>query len=323
MREIGTRLSSVCGALLALSCGDDAQGNAGAQTGTTAAQAGSANVGGGGGAATVGESPASGGEAPSPASGGAAPKPESGATSGASGGAAPKPDATGGANQGGASTGGVSSAAGAGAGITTLWAIDSVDAIAGHATERAGNPEVITDGAFKAVSFDGEGDRLLVDNNPLHGASEFTIELIFKANDAYPNNSEPRLFHIESELNVDRRVTIELRLNPQKQWALDTFIKSELTKFTLLDMTLTHPVAVWAHAAITYKDKLFVSYVNGTQELATEEVEYLAIDPTATTSIGARMNLQDWFNGAISEVAITPKALAPDQFVILNKVVAN
>jgi hypothetical protein len=167
-----------------------------------------------------------------------------------------------------------------------------------------------------AVHFDGDGDRLLVDTNPLGDATEFTIEIIFNPADAYPDNLEPRFFHIESPDNPNRRVTIELRLNDKKQWYLDAYIKSEQSQFTLIDPAKVHPVGEWAHAAITYKEREFVSYINGKREL-TGQVDYLPIASDAKASIGARMNQVHWFKGEILQVKISPRVLAPTEFLAL------
>ncbi len=199
-----------------------------------------------------------------------------------------------------------------------LWPVDALSDIGGHSTEVGGDPEVVSDDAIgSAVMFDGDGDRLLVDDNPLDGASEFTIEIVFKPNDAYPDNPEPRFFHIESAENANRRLTIELRLDASQQWYLDAFIKAEDSQLTLIDDSLTHPVAAWHHAAVTHEDGTFTSYVNGTQELS-GAVSYLPIPSSAASSIGARMNEVNWFNGAIAYVAITHEALAPSEFAILD-----
>jgi hypothetical protein len=195
-----------------------------------------------------------------------------------------------------------------------VWSLDNMDNVGGHRTEILGDPELVRTLVGPAVMFDGEGDRLLVDGNPVFGAEEFTVEIIFMPNDAYPANIEPRFFHIEDPVNADRRITVELRLNSRKQWYLDAFIKSEISKYTLVDEKLTHPVAEWAHAAITYKEKVFTSYVNGRKELSAE-VRYLPLSEQAQTSIGARMNLVHWFNGAISKIRVTHKALMPHEFL--------
>ncbi len=195
-----------------------------------------------------------------------------------------------------------------------IWSIDSLSSIAGLPTQVEGNPQLIT--ATESVRFDGDGDRLLVDNNPLVGAKEFTVEIIFKPFDAYPQNWEPRFFHIESADNPNRRLTIELRLNHKKQWYLDAYIKSDHSHLTLIDSTKVHPVGEWFHAAITYKDRHLTSFVNGQKELE-GKVEYLPIPENAKTSIGARMNKIHWFNGEIKKVRITHKALLPSEFIKL------
>lgn len=201
---------------------------------------------------------------------------------------------------------------------STLWRVDSLDSIGGFSAGSIGDPEIIDSPYGKAVMFDGDGDRILVDNNPLGDATEFTIEVIFKPNDAFPNNWEPRFFHIEAPDNPNRRITIELRLNDSNEWYLDTYIKSELSQYTLIDETLVHPVNQWAHAAITYKDRQFSAYVNGKKELSAE-VDYLPIAANGQTSIGARMNQVHWFNGAILLARITPKVLQPSEFLLLDK----
>lgn len=203
---------------------------------------------------------------------------------------------------------------------TQRWAVNSLTEIGGAPVEVLGNPQLVESGHAKlgkVVSFDGDGDRLLVDANPLAGASEFTVEIVFKANDVFPANQEPRFFHIEAADNPNRRLTIELRLNDNKQWYLDAYIKSELSQFTLIDPTKVHRLGEWYHAAVTYKSREFLSYVNGQQELR-GEVDYQPIAAQGKTSIGSRMNQIHWFNGAIAQVAITPKKLAPAEFVLLD-----
>lgn len=197
---------------------------------------------------------------------------------------------------------------------SSVWNINSLSRIGGASAEVLGNPQVVNTVLGAAVRFDGDGDRLLVDANPLGDANEFTIEIIFNPADAYPNNLEPRFFHIESPDNPNRRVTIELRLNDKKQWYLDAYIKSEKSQFTLIDPTKVHPIGEWAHAAITFKNREFVSYVNGQQELV-GQVDYLPIASNAKTSIGARINQVHWFKGDIAQARITKRALSPAEFL--------
>ncbi len=199
-----------------------------------------------------------------------------------------------------------------------IWKLNSLEKTNGHPISVMGEPKIVPNIYGKALSFDGDGDRILVDRNPLSGAKEFTIEVIFKPNDVFPNNPEPRIFHIESPDMPNRRVTIELRLNDKHQWYLDAFIKSDNSQFTLIDANKVHPVDEWAHAAITYKKGEFSSYVNGEQEL-TGTVEYLPIPKNAKTSVGSRMNQIHWFNGEVLQVSISKKLLKPKEFKILKQ----
>lgn len=198
-----------------------------------------------------------------------------------------------------------------------VWNVNSLNKIGGASAEVLGNPQVVITTQGTAVRFDGDGDRLLVDANPLMDATEFTIEIIFNPADAYPNNLEPRFFHIESPDNPNRRITIELRLNNKKQWYLDAYIKSEQSQFTLIDPTKVHPISEWAHAAITYKNREFVSYVNGEKELV-GQVDYLPIAANAKTSIGARMNQVHWFKGDIAQVRISQRVLSATEFLTVT-----
>lgn len=198
--------------------------------------------------------------------------------------------------------------------VADVWLINSLETIGGAPVEVLGNPQVVDTVKGKAVRFDGDGDRLLVNKNPLAGATEFTIEIIFNPAAAFPQNAEPRFFHIEAADNPNRRVTVELRLNDKNQWYLDAYIKSEKSQLTLIDATKVHPIGQWAHAAVTYKNREFVSYVNGIKEL-NGQVDYLPIAANAKTSIGARMNLVHWYNGDIAQVRISQRALNPMEFL--------
>ena len=201
---------------------------------------------------------------------------------------------------------------------TEIWSLNSLTSLNGYSVNAFGNPTQKNTKLGNVVHFDGDGDRLLVHNNPLGASTRFTIEVLLNPADVFPNNWEPRFFHIEALDNPNRRVTIELRLNDQQQWYLDAYIKSEQGQLALIDSTKVHPVNQWAHVAITYSEGVLTTFVNGRKELS-GAVEYLPIDTHALTSIGARMNQVHWFNGDIAQVAITHKALRPEYFNLLPK----
>ncbi|ALJ01495.1 hypothetical protein DC20_15360 [Rufibacter tibetensis] len=196
----------------------------------------------------------------------------------------------------------------------TQWKMDSLTAVGGHLTAVIGNPKSIKGkGGAQVISFDGVDDGLLVDHNPIAGAEEFTIEVVFKPNAAWPANVEQRFLHIEDMALGQRRILLELRLNNRNQWYADFFMRTEKAALTLIDSTKTHPVGEWATMTLTYKDKQLKGYVNGQRELS-GEIEYLPIPASAKTSIGTRMDQRSWFNGEIQSVKVWKRALQPKKY---------
>lgn len=188
------------------------------------------------------------------------------------------------------------------------WKIDSTTIIDENLITVWGNPEVIMNKKEKMVEFDGENDGLLLNQNPLKGMKEFTIEVDFKPYDGFPQNREQRFLHIQDPNNENRRILLELRLNAKNEWYGDWYIKSEKSKLALRDSNSTHPVNVWSTISLIYKDEEMKGYVNGKQE-GSGTVEYLPIGENGNTSIGSRQNKTSWFKGIIKEVRIIPKAI--------------
>ncbi|WP_205500026.1 LamG domain-containing protein [Rufibacter psychrotolerans] len=194
------------------------------------------------------------------------------------------------------------------------WPLESLTSVGGHPTQVLGNPKVVQgQGGAQAVAFDGQADGLLVDHNPIAGAEEFSIEVVFKPNAAWPANVEQRFLHIEDLGTGQRRLLFELRLNNRNQWYADFFLRTENKALTLIDSTKTHPVGEWATMTLTYKDKQLKGYVNGKLELS-GEIEYLPIPASAKTSIGTRMDKRSWFNGQIQSIRVWKTALQPKKY---------
>ena len=74
----------------------------------------------------------------------------------------------------------------------------------------------------KAIAFDGVGDSLLLNTNPLAGAEAFTLEAVFRPETG--GEKEQRWFHIQED-NSENRVLLETRLVGD-EWFLDTYIRS-------------------------------------------------------------------------------------------------
>ncbi len=86
---------------------------------------------------------------------------------------------------------------GSGDAYSETWKIDNLELIGGHKVSVIGDPEVLITDMGKAVKFDGDGDLLLVDFNPIGDAAAFTVEVVFKPNASYPENIAPRFIHIQ------------------------------------------------------------------------------------------------------------------------------
>lgn len=194
------------------------------------------------------------------------------------------------------------------------WLIDNLEKIGGNAITVFGNPEIIIVGKSTVIRFDGIDDGITVHTNPLDSTTEFTIEVIFRPDSSSnPINKEQRFIHIQNPQVDSRRLLIELRLADEKNWFLDTYIKSDNSNLTLYAEKFLHPLNEWHHAALVYRNETMIHYINGIEEMR-GNVKYLPISG-GNVSIGMRMNKRSYFKGEIKLIRITNSALTPNQFV--------
>ena len=188
--------------------------------------------------------------------------------------------------------------------IPVVWRLDNLQMISGHTVQVLGDPKLVNTEIGPAVAFDGRDDGLLVDGNPLAGLTQFTIEILFQP--APDGAEEQRFLHIE-ETGTGNRALIELRLQPNTQWSLDTYLRSGESGLSLLDRGRTHPSGRWHAAALTYDGKVMRHFVDGREELSGDT----PFAPLAggRTSIGVRQNLVSWFKGLIHSIRISAAAL--------------
>jgi len=193
-----------------------------------------------------------------------------------------------------------------------LWTFDRLDRIGGHPTTVLGHPRVVDTPIGKAIEFGGTADALVVDVHPLAGATTFTWEAIFR-----PDGGEPaqRWLHLQ-ETGSDNRMLFELRI-VDRQWYFDSFVHSGAADKALIDRERLHPLGAWYHVAAVYDGREFRNYVNGVQEGVAE----IHFDPqrAGRTSVGVRMNLVNYFKGAIRLARFTRRALVPAEFLPLPK----
>lgn len=172
----------------------------------------------------------------------------------------------------------------------------------------SGDPKVIDCKYGKAVLFNGKDDGIFVNEMPLKGLAQFTVEILIRFDRG--GEFEQRYFHC-GEVQGNR-LLMEMRSNPTN-WYLDTYVNSKAGDNPLISPELTHPLDQWYHVAFVVKDGMQVNYINGKKEL----VGNIGFSPlmTGQTSIGVRQNKVAWFKGAIYKIRITGKALSPSEFM--------
>ncbi|MSU51546.1 MAG: LamG domain-containing protein [Opitutus sp.] len=191
----------------------------------------------------------------------------------------------------------------------TVWRMDNVVQIDGHALTVAGAPWVSDEGGGKAVWFDGVKDGLWIPVIPFAGSRQFTIEILFLPEEGGP--TEQRFLHAQD--TQERRALIETRLDGKGGWWLDTYIVTDAAGrgVTLADPTRVHPTGRWYWAALRYDGKTMAHFVNGRKEL-----EHAGeFDPfgVGQISLGVRQNKIHWFKGAIREVRFHSEPVAEER----------
>ena len=193
------------------------------------------------------------------------------------------------------------------------WQLNDLSAIGGHRVFAEGSPRVVATSRGSAVEFDGRSDGLIVDANPLRGLSAFTIEAEFApAPDASPEQAEQRFLHIE-ESDTGNRALLEIRDLGQRQWTLDTYLRSGGAGVTLIDRDRRHPSGQWHVASIVYDGATMTHYVDGRKE-ASAPASFIPL-ASGRTAIGMRMNRVSWFKGQVGQIRITPRALTADKLL--------
>jgi hypothetical protein len=190
----------------------------------------------------------------------------------------------------------------------TEWILSKLMSTKTEGIRITGNPQVVDCKYGKAVLFNGATDGIFLDQMPLVGLKQFTIEVIMRPE--IGGNFEQRFFHC-GEIRGDR-VLLELR-STKTDWYFDAFITSRDQKKTLIEPTLIHPLDQWYHLAFVVANGRQETYINGKKEMESQ-IEIIPLQG-GKTSIGVRQNEQSWFKGEIYKIRISPEALSPAMFM--------
>lgn len=200
-----------------------------------------------------------------------------------------------------------------------VWRFDRTDSLGGHPTKVLGTPQVIQTPLGKAVQFNGKSDALLVDTHPLSGAQTWTWEMIFRP-DADGAQAQ-RVFHLQvrdpaTGKDIPDRMLFEIRI-VNGGWCLDSFATAAGEHATLLNCDKTHPFGPFYRVTAVYDGATLKNYV-ADEEQGEAPVKLVPQGP-GHSSAGVRIDLRDWFKGAIYEARFTPRALPPGEFLQLPK----
>jgi len=197
-----------------------------------------------------------------------------------------------------------------------VWRFDQTASLGGHPTKVLGSPKVIDTPMGKAVAFNGVDDALFVDVHPLAGAATWTWEMIFKPDaDGKP---EQRIFHLQSvdaATGTDipnERMLFEIRIH-DGQWCLDSFATAGGQSRALLNCDKKYPFGKWYRVTAVYDGKMLHNYVG--DELQGEGELQLRPELPGRASVGTRIDLRDYYKGAMFEARFTRSALDVKDFL--------
>lgn len=192
---------------------------------------------------------------------------------------------------------------------TQTWQFDRLDKIGGHSVTVVGHPHVVKTPEGKALEFNGADDAVFLNTHPLAGAEAFTWEAIFRPDAG--GAAEQRFFHLQEE-GSDNRMLFEIRVIGD-QWCLDSFAKTGDASLALMDRAKLHPLGKWYDVAAVYDGHEFRNYVDGV--LQGSGPLHMAPQKAGGTSVGVRYNKVNYFKGAVAKARMTPRALAPADFL--------
>lgn len=201
-----------------------------------------------------------------------------------------------------------------------IWRFNQTASLGGHPTKVLGHPQVIQTPYGKAIHFNGIDDALFVGVHPLAGARTWTWEVIFRP-DA-DGAAAQRFFHL-AELDpatgkdTGNRMLFEIRI-VHGQWCLDSFAANNGQSRALLNCNKLHALGKWYRVTAVYDGTTLKNYVG--DQLQGEGAVHLEPQGPGHSSVGVRINLKDYFKGAVFEARFTRRALPVNEFLAMPPV---
>jgi hypothetical protein len=205
------------------------------------------------------------------------------------------------------------------------WTIDNTTNIGGNAvTTVKGSPTVVSTPFGNGLQFDGN-DGIIVNADPVAGAANFTIEMLFRPDPIVnASSSTPRVLFVQSFPSPpDHRAALEARIETNNsQWHIDTFLQSQAagqgnpsvtSSRTLEEISKQHPLGQWYNYAMTYDGAMLKAYLNGQLE-SSGPLTVQGMAP-GRTSLGMRINQINHFEGVIAKVRFTTSVVNPADFM--------
>lgn len=208
-----------------------------------------------------------------------------------------------------------------------VWRIDNLRTIGGRPVAAEGAPKLIRWKGGKAVQFDGVHDSLFVKGRPLVGTGTFTIEVLIRPDGG---QREQRFLHVAEtdpergvdtravgdQHDVNNRIMFELRA-VEDGFYIDGFLNSRAGSKALIFPDKVHPTGRWYVLTQSYDGSVYRTYVDGV--LQGEVATGFAAQGPGNVRIGARMNRESYFKGAIARIRFSDRALQPAEFMTVGK----
>lgn len=193
---------------------------------------------------------------------------------------------------------------------TADWFLKEPVRVNGYKSICIGKPVAGNKALDGSIFFNGRGDGIFLDINPISGLFRFTVEAIFLPLSGGPDTQ--KFIHFGDAYGD--RFLFETRVPDPQHWCFDAALHSGEPSLALMNTSLLHPLDYWYHAAVSFDGRKMKTYINGIKELSGDISAFTPIMGNRT-SIGNRMDKNSGFRGEISRIRVSDDILGPEEFM--------